>query len=412
MDTAAGHLGAITAAGQFSTGFARYDAAATPTPIVSAAVGGASSSSSSGISNISSELFLTHSSSAVTHLSAVPPVPSIAARTSVVRTGAIPPPLAVIVSGGGSGEDEGEDAAHPGGGSEEPPSNTAASTSDMREPESNGGMMEEEEGTVSAALLVQYTPALVFSVLTGMETWGYDINAACDTLRLGGRLDSYSHSGDDQRQYVYDRDGNGAAATPAPIPSSVSIGTAVAGKAASSSSSNSPTPARLYYAASIHSAHAPMAVLAAAVQAACASPLPSAHLAPHRAGNTGHASASSTSTRGLGGSGDGEEGIGAAALSSSSSSAALLTLLSISALEQLGIVDDLALPRPVLLSFFSGVASGYGDQPYHSALHAADVTQAMFFLLTGGGLGGIMGSPEHRLAAILRCVSIEGYSLE
>ena len=80
-------------------------------------------------------------------------------------------------------------------------------------------------------------------------------------------------------------------------------------------------------------------------------------------------------------------------------SSALLTLVSINALERLGVIDDLRLHRPTLLRFFSRIARGYGPLPYHGALHAADVTQALYSTMTSGGLARKM-PPELRLAAV------------
>lgn len=67
--------------------------------------------------------------------------------------------------------------------------------------------------------------------------------------------------------------------------------------------------------------------------------------------------------------------------------AEILVAIASYAMEKVGIIDEYRIDSQTLGTFFAHIAKGYrSEQPYHNALHAADVTQALFHLLTRGGL--------------------------
>lgn len=81
--------------------------------------------------------------------------------------------------------------------------------------------------------------------------------------------------------------------------------------------------------------------------------------------------------------------------------AEMLVALTCAALERTNTSSELQLDPGVTASFIARTAQGYNNsQPYHNALHAADVTQGVYFLLSTGGLGK-KASPAARLALIL-----------
>lgn len=78
----------------------------------------------------------------------------------------------------------------------------------------------------------------------------------------------------------------------------------------------------------------------------------------------------------------------------------MLVALTSCALEQSGVMDELGLDRETMGNFLARIARGYHSHPYHNALHGADVCQAMFYVITTGGLAQHL-SAEFRLAALL-----------
>jgi hypothetical protein len=78
----------------------------------------------------------------------------------------------------------------------------------------------------------------------------------------------------------------------------------------------------------------------------------------------------------------------------------MLVALASTALEATGVVEELGLEREAISAFLARIARGYHAQPYHNALHGADVCQAIFYLLTTGGLGHHL-SAEYRFAILL-----------
>mmetsp|Transcript_21856 Transcript_21856/g.56912 ORF Transcript_21856/g.56912 Transcript_21856/m.56912 type:complete len:627 (+) Transcript_21856:271-2151(+) len=72
-------------------------------------------------------------------------------------------------------------------------------------------------------------------------------------------------------------------------------------------------------------------------------------------------------------------------------------------LKQTGLVRYFALDEKRLSRWLRTIEEGYPNNPYHNRIHAADVTQKMFVLLTRGGL--LQGITHvHQLAALLSAV--------
>eukprot|EP00727_Mastigamoeba_balamuthi_P004397 m51a1_g13956 putative 3 -cyclic-nucleotide phosphodiesterase (1278) ;mRNA; f:937517-942415 len=81
----------------------------------------------------------------------------------------------------------------------------------------------------------------------------------------------------------------------------------------------------------------------------------------------------------------------------------LLEIVGGSALESNGLIDAFFLPRQKVYSFLAAVDRGYNSVPYHCNLHAADVTQAMNYLMQG--VSDITFTKEEKLAAILAALN-------
>eukprot|EP00741_Cyanophora_paradoxa_P000188 tig00000402_g182.t1 len=78
--------------------------------------------------------------------------------------------------------------------------------------------------------------------------------------------------------------------------------------------------------------------------------------------------------------------------------------VTLAVVERHGLVHRFGLDALRLSSFLRTVEAHYLDNPYHSAIHAADVVQSLHFLLLRGGLASRLLSDLEVLAAILAAV--------
>ncbi|KAJ9531728.1 hypothetical protein QJQ45_021878, partial [Haematococcus lacustris] len=66
-----------------------------------------------------------------------------------------------------------------------------------------------------------------------------------------------------------------------------------------------------------------------------------------------------------------------------------------------GLLDSLALDRLKLCRFLRAIEEAYLPQPYHNKIHAADVVQAFFVILTRSGMLPLYADPLTQLACLL-----------
>lgn len=67
------------------------------------------------------------------------------------------------------------------------------------------------------------------------------------------------------------------------------------------------------------------------------------------------------------------------------------------------LINKFNIDEKVLINFLQEVEAGYHPNPYHNAMHAADVTQVMHYIITKGGLMRFM-TDEDVFAAIFACL--------
>ena len=75
-------------------------------------------------------------------------------------------------------------------------------------------------------------------------------------------------------------------------------------------------------------------------------------------------------------------------------------------LQEYGLVESLDFNVPKLTNFLQAVHDGYNALPYHNALHAADVTQSTFYLLTTGQVVEALQLNQISVASVLIAAAI------
>eukprot|EP00727_Mastigamoeba_balamuthi_P010979 m51a1_g6503 hypothetical protein (1410) ;mRNA; f:215860-220370 len=79
-----------------------------------------------------------------------------------------------------------------------------------------------------------------------------------------------------------------------------------------------------------------------------------------------------------------------------------LSEIALAIMEARGLVERFTIPREALSRWLVAIETGYRDNPYHNAVHAADVTQAMNWLLGATGNEGQFSDVE-LLAVVTAC---------